>query len=50
MSPKDVIAEIQSLVPLGIEHCIFNMPNTHEITPIETFGKHIIPEVADLAG
>jgi F420-dependent oxidoreductase-like protein len=49
MSPRDVIAEIQGLVPLGIDHCIFNMPNTHEIMPIETFGKHIIPEVARLA-
>ncbi len=50
MSPKDVIAEIKSLVPLGIDQCIFNMPNMHEITPIETFGRHIIPEVAELHG
>ena len=47
LSPKDVIEEIRSLAALGIDQCIFNMPNTHEITPIETFGRHIIPEVAD---
>jgi F420-dependent oxidoreductase-like protein len=47
-APKDVIEECRSLAALGIQHCIFNMPNTHEITPLETFGKHIIPAVADL--
>lgn len=48
MSPKDVIAECRSLAELGLQQCIFNMPNVHEITPLETFGKHIIPEVAEL--
>jgi F420-dependent oxidoreductase-like protein len=48
MSPKDVIAEIQHLAELGIQQCIFNMPNVHEVTPLETFGRHIIPEVAGL--
>jgi F420-dependent oxidoreductase-like protein len=48
MSPNDVIEECRTLALLGIQHCIFNMPNTHEITPIETFGKQIIPAVVDL--
>jgi F420-dependent oxidoreductase-like protein len=48
MSPKDVIGECKRLAELGIQHCIFNMPNVHEITPVETFGKHVIPEVAGL--
>ncbi len=48
MSPKDVIAECRSLAELGIQQCIFNMPNVHEVTPVETFGKHIIPEVEGL--
>jgi F420-dependent oxidoreductase-like protein len=47
-TPTDVIEECRSLRSLGIQHCIFNMPNTHEITPIETFGKDIIPAVAEL--
>ncbi len=48
MSPKDVVAECRSLAELGIQQCIFNMPNVHEVTPVETFGKHIIPEVEGL--
>lgn len=47
-SPKDIIAEIRHLADLGIQQCIFNMPNVHEVTPVETFGQHIIPEVAGL--
>jgi F420-dependent oxidoreductase-like protein len=48
MSPKDVIEECRRMAALGIQQCIFNMPNVHEVTPLETFGKHIIPEVAAL--
>ncbi len=48
MSPRDVINEIRKQAELGIDQCIFNMPNTHEIEPIQAFGRHIIPEVAGL--
>ncbi len=48
VAPKDVIEECRTLASVGIQHCIFNMPNTHELTPLETFGKHIIPALADL--
>lgn len=47
MSANDVIAHCRELADVGIQHVIFNMPNTHEITPIETFGREIIPAVAD---
>jgi len=30
---------------LGIEQVILNMPNSHEIAPIETIGDEVIPEV-----
>ncbi len=43
---KDVIEQCRSLADLGIGHAIFNMPNVHEIAPLETFGKEIIPVVA----
>jgi hypothetical protein len=36
------------LAALGIQHVIFNMPNVHEITPLETFAREIIPAVAGL--
>ena len=47
-SPADAIALCRSLAALGIQHVIFNMPNAHEITPLETFGREIIPAVAGL--
>jgi F420-dependent oxidoreductase-like protein len=48
MSAKDVIDECRSLAALGIQHCIFNMPNVHELTPLEVFAKEIIPAVKEL--
>lgn len=47
MSAGDVIDHCRELADLGIQHAIFNMPNVHEITPLETFAKEIIPVVAD---
>ena len=32
----------------GIQHLIFNMPNVHEIEPLERFGEEIIPAVSEL--
>jgi F420-dependent oxidoreductase-like protein len=46
-SAADVIAECRSLAELGIQHVIFNMPNVHELAPLETFGREIIPAVAE---
>ena len=46
MSPSDVIRTCRDLAGLGFDQAIFNMPNTHEISPVETFGKEIIPEVS----
>ncbi len=48
MSAADVVAQCRDLAALGIQHAIFNMPNVHEITPLETFGGEIIPAVANL--
>ncbi len=47
-SASDVIAQCQALAALGIQHAIFNMPNTQDITPLEVFGREIIPLVAGL--
>ena len=47
-SPADAIALCRSLAALGIQHVIFNMPNAHEIAPLETFGREVIPAVAGL--
>jgi F420-dependent oxidoreductase-like protein len=47
-SARDVIDLCRSLAGIGVQHAIFNMPNVHEITPLETFGREIIPAAADL--
>lgn len=46
MSAADVIALCRSVADVGIQHVIFNMPNTHDITPLDVFGRDIIPNVA----
>ena len=46
MTAKDVIAQCRQLADIGVNHALFNLPNVHEITPLEIFGKEIIPAVA----
>ncbi len=48
MTAGEVIAHCRRLADLGIQQAIFNMPNVHEITPLEQFGQEIIPAVASL--
>ncbi|MFX1535344.1 MAG: LLM class F420-dependent oxidoreductase [Promethearchaeota archaeon] len=48
MTTSDVIGSCRALADVGIQHVIFSMPNVYEITPLEVFGKEIIPAVADL--
>ncbi len=47
-SAADVIAQCRTLAGMGIQHAIFNMPNVQDITPLEIFGREIIPAVAGL--
>ncbi len=46
MSVADVIKQCQGLAAAGVEHAIFNMPNVDDITPLESFGREIIPAVS----
>src|SRR5262245_3675464 len=46
MSADDVIGLCRELAEVGIQHAIFNMPNVHELAPLEIFGREIIPAVA----
>ena len=48
MDPDDVIEMCRDLGEAGIQHLIFNMPNGHEISPLETLGQKVIPAVAEL--
>ena len=45
---QGVIQRIKELHEMGFSHAIFNMPEVYKITPLETFGKEIIPEIAGL--
>ncbi|OGO72522.1 MAG: LLM class F420-dependent oxidoreductase [Chloroflexi bacterium RBG_19FT_COMBO_62_14] len=46
MSATGVVALCRDLAGVGIQHAIFNLPNVHEIVPLRTFAREIIPEVA----
>lgn len=46
LSASDVIAHCKALAALGVQQALFNMPNVHEIAPLEVFGREIIPAVA----
>jgi hypothetical protein len=35
MNANDVIAQCRALASIGVQHAIFNLPNVHEITPLE---------------
>jgi alkanesulfonate monooxygenase SsuD/methylene tetrahydromethanopterin reductase-like flavin-dependent oxidoreductase (luciferase family) len=52
LSGNDTVAStinrIRELSGMGFTHAIFNMPDVYKITPLETFAKAIIPEVAKL--
>jgi F420-dependent oxidoreductase-like protein len=48
MSPSDVIERCRVWAEIGVQHAIFNLPNLYDITPLETFGREIIPAVAML--
>ncbi len=45
---KQFIDRICKLHDLGFQHVIVNMPNVSEITPLETIGRQVIPEIAGL--
>jgi F420-dependent oxidoreductase-like protein len=44
---REVIDRCKALADAGIQHAIFNMPNVHELAPLEAFGREIIPAAAD---
>lgn len=46
MTAQQVIDLCQTLRQAGIQQAIFNMPNVHELKPLEIFGQEIIPAVA----
>ncbi len=47
-TPESVIERIKTLSRMGFTHAIFNMPDVHNLTSLETFGRDILPAVAGL--
>jgi F420-dependent oxidoreductase-like protein len=48
MSTSDLIGMCRGLADTGIETFIFSIASVHDITPIETIGREVIPAVAEL--
>jgi F420-dependent oxidoreductase-like protein len=48
-SVRGAIEYCRSVSDAGIEHLIINVPNDHEIMPIELIGKQIIPVIANFS-
>ncbi len=48
LTPEEVVEICVELARIGVDHLIFNMPNDHEITPIEIIGEEIIPQIGDM--
>jgi len=48
LTPGEAVEMCRELAEIGIDYVIFNMPNDHEITPIEVIGEEIIPQVEDM--
>ena len=46
MSPADLIGMCRGLANVGMDSFIFSLVNVHDITPIETIGREVIPAVA----
>lgn len=47
-SPADVVGELRELAKVGVQHAIVNLPNVHEIAPIETLAKEVVPAIEGL--
>jgi len=48
MNTAEIVELCQELAKIGFKHIIFNMPNVHEIEPLEVIGKEVIPAIAGL--
>jgi alkanesulfonate monooxygenase len=46
-SVPEIIEQCRQLAQIGIQHYIVNMPNVHQIEPVKTIGRELIPAVAN---
>ena len=48
MTTREIIDLCNEFADIGFSHVIFNMPDSHEINPIEVIGQEVIPKVKDI--
>ena len=44
----DAIAQLSSHAKAGFSHAIVNLPNVHELTPLEVLANEVMPEIAGI--
>jgi alkanesulfonate monooxygenase len=47
-TPEALVDFCGEMAELGITHMIFNLPDAHKLTNIETIAEKVIPQVASL--
>jgi F420-dependent oxidoreductase-like protein len=47
-SARAVVEQFTQLAAIGVQHAIVNIPNVHDMHPLEIFAREIIPAVASL--
>jgi hypothetical protein len=43
-----VVEQCSGLAAIGADHVIFNVADDHQITPLETLSREVLPALADL--
>jgi hypothetical protein len=43
-----VLEQCSGLAAIGADHVIFNVADDHQITPLETLSREVLPTLADL--
>lgn len=46
-SASHVIDSCRVLAGIGIQHVVYSIQNVHEMTPLDVFGREVIPAVSD---
>ena len=47
-SAEQLLGRFSSYAEAGVQHLIINIPDVHEIAPLEFLGEHVLPLVASL--
>ena len=45
---SEVVEQCRGLAAIGADHVIFNVADDHEITPLETLSREVLPALAGL--